>query len=278
MVGVPSSKGCSTCRTRSIKCDEAQPSCYQCRRGGRKCPGYRRDLKFVDESAKLQDKVDGKRDESSTPKSSATSVRGPTRELDNQISRRSSAKPDVRSPAVPKLGIRMSSRYLEQEGIVASFIQDIFPLGRSTVQLSFIGSWLWHVPEVLQKNHAMDFAAEALALVYFAKKANSMDTLVRSHWAYANALRDLSRALQDHSSRFASETLCATLLLVHYENFVEIPGTSWIAHAGGASRLIQLRGPDRHRSGFDCAMFMASRGYLVCLNALPRQRRPSARL
>jgi hypothetical protein len=42
-------------------------------------------------------------------------------------------------------------------------------------------------------------------------------------------------------------------------------GESWITHAGGAGRLIQLRGPDRHRSGFDCAMFMAARGYLVRL-------------
>jgi hypothetical protein len=47
-----------------------------------------------------------------------------------------------------------------------------------------------------------------------------------------------------------------------------MPGKSWITYAGGAGRLIRLRGPDRHRSGFDCAMFMASRGYLVRLNIL----------
>jgi hypothetical protein len=43
-------------------------------------------------------------------------------------------------------------------------------------------------------------------------------------------------------------------------------GTSWIAHAGGVGRLIQLRGPDRHSSGIDHALLMASRGYIVSLD------------
>jgi hypothetical protein len=43
-----------------------------------------------------------------------------------------------------------------------------------------------------------------------------------------------------------------------------MPEKSWITHAGGAGRLIQLRGPGRHSSGFDYAMFMASRAYVVC--------------
>jgi hypothetical protein len=114
-------------------------------------------------------------------------------------------------------GFRVSLRQFEQQGIVASFIQDLFPLGRSTVQLSFIGSWLWHVPEALRKSRALDLAAESLALAYFAKEAGSTETLIRSHLLYTDALRSLSESLQDHRSRLASETLCATLLLVHYE-------------------------------------------------------------
>lgn len=111
----------------------------------------------------------------------------------------------------------MSLRHLEQQGIVASFVQDIFPLGRSTVQRSFIGSWLWHVPQALQKSRAMDQAAEALALAYFAKKADSKEVLIRSQWIYSSALIRLSKALLCPRSQFASETLCATLLFVHYE-------------------------------------------------------------
>jgi hypothetical protein len=152
------------------------------------------------------------------PPPAKTNSNHPVRlELDEQVSRDRQLQLDVHSHTVPKPSMRINSQSIEQKGIVASFIQDLFPIGQSTVQLSFIGSCLWHVPEALQRNHAMDLAAESLALVYFAKTAKSMETLMRSHWVYANALRALSIALQDSKSRFAFETLCATLLLIHYE-------------------------------------------------------------
>ena len=42
-------------------------------------------------------------------------------------------------------------------------------------------------------------------------------------------------------------------------------GTSWITHTQGIGRLIEMRGPDRHASGIDHAILMASRGYIVNL-------------
>ncbi|KAL7954494.1 hypothetical protein V8C34DRAFT_294279 [Trichoderma compactum] len=38
---------------------------------------------------------------------------------------------------------------------------------------------------------------------------------------------------------------------------------SWICHAGGAARLIQLRGPDRFQTDFELALFMAHIGPIV---------------
>ncbi|KAH8698004.1 hypothetical protein BGW36DRAFT_270695, partial [Talaromyces proteolyticus] len=216
------------------------------RRGGRKCPGYQSRLKFVNESVKPRGQARRRKSLSSTGavwELSSMSIYGET--LPHHIS----------FPA---------EHNAVQKGIVASFVQDLFPLGQLTAQHSFIGSWLWHVPEVLHENYAMDIAVESLALAYFAKKAGSTEMLIRSHNAYANALVSLSGALQDHRLRLTSETLCATLLLVHFEAR-ESHCKSWITYAGGAGRLIQLRGPDRHRSGFDSTMLMASRGYLVCL-------------
>ncbi|KAG7426164.1 Beauvericin cluster-specific repressor BEA4 [Fusarium oxysporum f. sp. raphani] len=57
MVGVPKSKGCLLCLQRSVKCDEERPSCAQCRRGGRACPGYVREMKFVDEGPKQMEGI-----------------------------------------------------------------------------------------------------------------------------------------------------------------------------------------------------------------------------
>ncbi|PVH93735.1 hypothetical protein DM02DRAFT_695211 [Periconia macrospinosa] len=230
MVGVPRSKGCETCRKRSVKCDELRPSCSQCRRGGRKCPGYERRLKFVDERPNLQKRSQPQHIQLSTPQVIQTIY---TRQHRTQI--------------------------------ITTFIQDLFPIDQGRQQHSFIGGWLWLVPSVLQQKDTLDLAAESIALGYFGKKSNSKQMLMQSYSVYSRALRCLSRALQHKDQKFASETLCAALLLVHYERFMSMKGASWLQHTSGIRRMIQLRGPDRHRSGIDHAILMASKSYIVCV-------------
>ncbi|KFY90750.1 hypothetical protein V500_04971, partial [Pseudogymnoascus sp. VKM F-4518 (FW-2643)] len=48
MVGVPGKfKGCNTCRTRRVKCDNARPKCQKCAASGRECGGYERQMIFI---------------------------------------------------------------------------------------------------------------------------------------------------------------------------------------------------------------------------------------
>ncbi|KAL4970357.1 Zn(II)2Cys6 transcription factor [Aspergillus stella-maris] len=49
------SKGCGECRSRKIRCDQGLPSCSQCAKGNRPCPGYRDELSlmFRDESQQV---------------------------------------------------------------------------------------------------------------------------------------------------------------------------------------------------------------------------------
>ncbi|KFY28512.1 hypothetical protein V493_02894 [Pseudogymnoascus sp. VKM F-4281 (FW-2241)] len=48
MVGVPGKfKGCNTCRTRRVKCDNARPKCQKCVLSGRECGGYERQMIFI---------------------------------------------------------------------------------------------------------------------------------------------------------------------------------------------------------------------------------------
>ncbi|KAF9887045.1 hypothetical protein FE257_010539 [Aspergillus nanangensis] len=49
------SKGCGECRSRKIRCDQARPTCSQCIKGNRVCPGYRDELSlmFRDESQQV---------------------------------------------------------------------------------------------------------------------------------------------------------------------------------------------------------------------------------
>ncbi|KAJ1323994.1 transcriptional activator protein UGA3 [Microdochium nivale] len=41
-----SRNGCSACKTRRLKCDEARPACLACVRGNRPCPGYRKAFRW----------------------------------------------------------------------------------------------------------------------------------------------------------------------------------------------------------------------------------------
>jgi hypothetical protein len=131
--------------------------------------GYQNRSKFVDEGAKLQG-VAGRKERPSSTKPISESSAVSSRE---EASARQTTAPSERNPVATDIigfnseifqdnlsssnvgsfnvlnlnGPRLNLRSFEQEGIVASFVQDLFPLGRLTVQHSFIGSWLWHVPQ-----------------------------------------------------------------------------------------------------------------------------------
>lgn len=81
MVGVPRSKGCRICVQRRVKCDQTRPTCNNCKKGNRPCPGYSQDLKFQDEGARLRRRfqnvgsptagTDSSRDSSDSPPESS---------------------------------------------------------------------------------------------------------------------------------------------------------------------------------------------------------------
>ncbi|KAJ5102777.1 hypothetical protein N7532_003306 [Penicillium argentinense] len=67
------SQGCETCRKRKIGCDKLTPSCTQCNRSGRPCPGYRDPLSlhFRDVTEQVMRKEQARTSE--TPESSSSS-------------------------------------------------------------------------------------------------------------------------------------------------------------------------------------------------------------
>ena len=110
---------------------------------------------------------------------------------------------------------------LQRLQIVANFIHDLIPQGPNSIRHSHIGGWLWLIPSIMRHNQTLDFAAEALASIYFAKKSGpskQRDTaMMQSSESYVRAIRKLSGAIQNPNNCLSSEVLCASLLLVHYE-------------------------------------------------------------
>lgn len=290
MTGVPSSKGCTLCLKRKVKvctgtsrkarrkpkslipdshqCDEGWPTCQQCRIGGRKCPGYRRQMKFVDEGTKFQTRRkparSNQQQQSSAPKSKEVIV-------------------PVQSSCAHAAPVFIRSPKAELDQQVACFVAAMFPLGRRSVQASLLGSWLWHVPPRLGRSLSLDLAARAVSLAYFAGANDDEFALRNAKMAYAAALPCLAAALDDPNRKFDGEVLCATMLLGHYEvrdaqNFIlrmlthsdnvqslDPTSSGWIRHAGGAANLMRLRGASRsYESAFEYSMFLTCRSAIVC--------------
>lgn len=82
MVNHGRSRGCTTCRRRRVKCDEAKPECQRCIKLGTKCEGYDRPparLRFRDENQKLAARAArSSRSGSRTPPSTVTTTREPS--------------------------------------------------------------------------------------------------------------------------------------------------------------------------------------------------------
>jgi hypothetical protein len=93
----------------------------------------------------------------------------------------------------------------------------MFPLGAASVQKSFLGSWLWHVPPRLGCSLVLDYSALTLALAYFARVSGDQLVLRNAQLSYIRALRNLAIAVADLVKRVSADVLCSTLLLGYYE-------------------------------------------------------------
>ena len=90
---------------------------------------------------------------------------------------------------------------------------------------------------------------------------------------YGKALKELQLALFDAKRMHSDHVLMACMLLGLYEVF-EGPAfnsKSWMSHAAGAARLIELRGPERHQHWEAHHPFLASRISTVYAAIVSRQ-------
>jgi hypothetical protein len=125
------------------------------------------------------------------------------------------------------------------------------------------GNWLAHLPPLSGTNPLLDSAVRACALAHLGRQNQVEHVMRESQVHYGRALRLLSSALQDTQKGMSNETLSATILLSFYEIFVSDSDQSWVRHAGGAGTLMKMRGPARHRTGFDREIFLAYRHALI---------------
>ncbi|KAF2810949.1 uncharacterized protein BDZ99DRAFT_519621 [Mytilinidion resinicola] len=268
MVGVARSKGCRACVKQRVKCDEARPECGRCKRFRRECPGYNKPAKFVYEIpiAKDDQRVgEGsfrhvRQLERPSPKSQSQS-RSPSWSARTTPEYQASRSP---SEAPTPLLIPQSIIPWTQDNSQALkvLLEDSTPMDEFA-DTHFLRRWLSFVPPRLGNSKALDDAVRCMGTHYIGMLSRQESIMLSARQTYGHALRSLSKAIGDPKEAMSSETLCATMFLSIYELFACTKKHAWVKHAGGASKLLQLRGPNHINSDFDHSMLLFFRGQVT---------------
>jgi len=198
-----------------MQCDEARPTCSQCRRGGRQCSGYDLPMTFISQDTRATaqrstSKSGSKKRSRGSPRSDAVISGAEIITTVSNLARQNALHPMFiqRDVNCPKLNLIQ---------LVNSFVNSLFPPEYLVPQLSFFADWLWLIPGYVARNELLDSAAQCLALGYFGYETKNSFLEYEGRQAYSRALWLLSKAIEDAEVGLSSDTLCSTMLLSFYE-------------------------------------------------------------
>ena len=121
--------------------------------------------------------------------------------------------------------------------------------------------WTEMVHELAATEKSLANAFSALTIARVGKENRDSRLVRESTKVYGQALKNMQSALFDPTRMHSDEVLIASMLLGLYEIFEgsTLESRSWLSHAQGAARLIEFRGPERHRNRQAHHVFLGSR-------------------
>ncbi|KAH6644046.1 hypothetical protein C7974DRAFT_439271 [Boeremia exigua] len=284
MVGVPKSTGCLICRKRKISNtqDETWPTCLNCQKNSKCCPGPPARHTFKDLGPSL---ISGKPDiDSATDHNrryltqvhqtafadGSTSHKfriSPQRDTPHQrklagrsASTRSASLSRSRSPRLPLLRQPSPSQQHElSRALIAAT-----SAGCIGLQMSLFGPFIQEVPARIGHSPALDAAVAVLinthASLMYKKTLNDIASIN----LYLRAIKMLQNCLDDSQEGMSTNTLCASVLLGLVEALAgPRKGNRYLAHVGGAGRLMELQGPRQFDDPFAKDILRFNRGGII---------------
>ncbi|GES62315.1 C6 finger domain protein [Aspergillus terreus] len=249
------SKGCGECRSRKIRCDQARPTCSQCIKGNRVCPGYRDELSlmFRDESQQVVRKAktgsSGRRAKNTrkstthtSPSGSSSSQPSPqppsksspptaTPKVSNDVS---SDPPEIvnfndlsypqRSPesvqlltphSSPGLGLQPSYQFTKDEAYCFSLRNTEWP--GSFWMMDFSPDFFRTTNEGSPSQQAMQASLVSVGSAMLSRIRQSGSLKIDAERDYGHALQLLTAAVMDEEEAKTNATLAAVLLLAIFE-------------------------------------------------------------
>ncbi|KAH7369702.1 hypothetical protein BKA65DRAFT_3593 [Rhexocercosporidium sp. MPI-PUGE-AT-0058] len=267
------SRGCQMCRTRRIKCDETKPTCNQCAKSRRVCPGYKDDfdLVFRNETQATERRarraVNSKRTGSQitlaiqqssfsvTAKDETSPERSPTLIAPNPDQDMSNAMVPMGALTIP----------LEQQApcfFVSNFV--IAPRLETRGYFDFLMPMLKNE----SANSHLSLAFSAVAMASLANRPNTRGQRVLFSQAigqYAKALKATNLALQTPAHQKTDATLAAILMLGFFETVASEKSNAmaWYSHVDGAVQLVRMRGRKQLRTKAGYSLFIAVRQQML---------------
>lgn len=164
--------------------------------------------------------------------------------------------------------------YLEQSQLLSTLIAAFNPVQTTVAQQPLhIRGWLSLVHDRIGINESLDLAMRSLACLYGGQRHGDPRIVNTARTFYVQALRSLRGdlvSLRSSQSDFQSTTMLLTfhevdLTAVCHVSIANANRTedAWIKHSGGASQIMKIRGPEAYTSGYDYAMYLVCRGYIV---------------
>ena len=220
------------------------PSCLNCEKAKRKCPGYRDqlDLLFLDETSGVTNKAQ-KASLTTRPSSTATAV------------------PSWNSPDLQKsLSAGDSPRSLTPnlDAEATAFFFEHFAIDENlSMQYQLYTESLTETSPGLE---ALTHSTRALGLAGLSRfeAAPHLSRLAESQ--YLDAIRAMNSALQDPEIAKKDYTLLAVMILTAFENIAGTDGkdslAAWSNHVKGAAALLAARGPEQFQTDDGVRMFV----------------------
>ncbi|EXJ66468.1 uncharacterized protein A1O5_10620 [Cladophialophora psammophila CBS 110553] len=130
-------------------------------------------------------------------------------------------------------------------------------------------AWLYHSINVSAPTTPLRQALLSLAYIRIGRLQNNQTLILKGQKIYGQTLRLMQNALYDPQLMRHDEILAAARCLVLYEAFESTSEdmAAWQSHIIGIARMIEIRGPERHRDPLPKSILESIRynAMIVCL-------------
>jgi hypothetical protein len=238
----PRSRACQPCRDRRCKCDETLPHCNQCLKTNRLCPGPVQGAVIVDMTV-------------ATAKRAKPGYR---RDCTSDFSH--NVLTTVPSTAAP------SSFPPTIELLFGHFIN--FFCGKDVGLLR--DSWMYQLAHLMPESLlTVRLSSQAAALGYYAARSNDTRALSSACKIYGKALKTHRASLETLQNKVNNKTsltvdvVRATLMLSFCEALHSSGPTAYAEHIIGATKVLEMVGPDKCNAGSLNQLFFSLRPQTV---------------